>query len=61
LGLYILVFVLDADVGVSANITRSILQSLVPQESRGRFISIYQLVLFKFVSIGALFSGYGLI
>jgi len=59
-GLYILVFVWGAVVGVSANMGRSILQSLAPQESRGRFISIYQLALFGFAPIGALFAGYGI-
>lgn len=57
-GLFILVFFWGVVVGVSANMGRSVLQSLAPDSSRGRMISIYQLSLFGFAPLGALFAGY---
>jgi MFS family permease len=58
IGLFILVFFWGVVVGVSANMGRSVLQSLAPELSRGRIISIYQLALFGFAPIGALCAGY---
>jgi MFS family permease len=39
---------------------RSILQSLAPEHCRGRIISLYQLALFGFAPLGALFAGYAI-
>jgi MFS family permease len=58
IGLFILVFFWGVVVGVSANMGRSVLQSLAPELSRGRIISIYQLALFGFAPMGALCAGY---
>jgi MFS family permease len=59
-GLFILLFFWGVVVGVSANMGRSILQSLAPEHSRGRIISLYQLALFGFAPLGALFAGYAI-
>lgn len=59
-GLFILVFFWGVVVGVSANMGRAIVQSLAPETSRGRFISLYQLALFGFAPLGALFAGYAI-
>ncbi|MFT7387666.1 MAG: MFS family permease [Candidatus Endobugula sp.] len=60
IGLFILLFFWGVVVGVSANMGRSILQSLAPEHCRGRIISLYQLALFGFAPLGALFAGYAI-
>lgn len=59
-GLFILVFFWGVVVGVSANMGRAIVQSLAPEISRGRFISLYQFALFGSAPLGALFAGYAI-
>lgn len=60
IGLFILLFFWGVVVGVSANMGRSILQTLAPEPCRGRIISIYQLALFGFAPLGALCAGYAI-
>ncbi len=60
-GLFILIFFWGLVVGVSVNMGRSLLQSLSPEATRGRIISIYQLALFGFSPLGALFAGYAIV
>jgi len=60
IGLFILLFFWGVVVGVSANMGRSILQALAPEHCRGRIISLYQLALFGFAPLGALFAGYAI-
>lgn len=57
-GLFSLVFLWGVVVGISSNMGRAVVQSLSPEHSRGRIISIYQLALFGFAPLGALFAGY---
>jgi MFS family permease len=59
-GLFILVLLWGVVVGVSANMGRAVVQSLAPESSRGRFIALYQLALFGFSPLGALFAGYAI-
>jgi MFS family permease len=59
-GLFTLVFFWGVVVGVSSNMGRSVLQSLAPEVSRGRVISLYQLALFGCAPLGALFAGYAI-
>ncbi|MFT5419293.1 MAG: MFS family permease [Candidatus Endobugula sp.] len=59
-GLFMLIFCWGVVVGVSANMGRALVQSLAPEASRGRIISIYQLALFGFAPLGALFAGYAI-
>lgn len=58
IGLFILLFSWGVVVGISSNMGRTVLQALAPEESRGRMIAIYQLALFGFAPLGALFAGY---
>lgn len=57
-GLFVLLFFWGVVVGVSANMGRTILQSMAPDHCRGYIISLYQLCLFGFAPLGALFAGY---
>lgn len=57
-GLFMLVYLWGAVVGVSTAMGRSLLQSLAPEASRGRMIAIYQLALFGCAPLGALCAGY---
>jgi MFS family permease len=59
-GLFTLVFFWGVVVGVSSNMGRSVVQSLAPEASRGRIISLYQLALFGCAPLGALFAGYAI-
>lgn len=58
LGLFMLIYLWGAVVGVSTAMGRSLLQSLAPESSRGRMIAIYQLALFGCAPLGALCAGY---
>ena len=58
LGLFTLIFLWGLVVGISSTMGRAVVQSLSPEHSRGRIISIYQLALFGFAPLGALFAGY---
>ncbi|MGS2717621.1 MFS transporter [Eionea flava] len=57
-GLFVLLFFWGVVVGVSATMGRTILQSMAPDHCRGYMISLYQLCLFGFAPLGALFAGY---
>ena len=57
-GLLALLFLWGVVVGVSANMGRTILQALAPENCRGRMIAIYQLALFGCAPLGALCAGY---
>ncbi len=59
-GLLFLVFLWGVVVGVSATLSRSILQSFTEAAYIGRVISIYQLTLFGFAPLGALFAGFAI-
>lgn len=56
-GLLFLVFLWGVVVGVTSTLSRSILQSFAEPEYMGRVISVYQLTLFGFAPLGALFAG----
>jgi MFS family permease len=58
-GLMFLIFLWGVVVGISATLGKAIIQSQALQEYRGRVISIYQLALFGFAPLGALFAGWG--
>ncbi len=57
-GLFALVFLWGVVAGISANLSRLVVQSLMPSELRGRTMSIYQLALFGMAPLGALLAGY---
>jgi MFS family permease len=58
-GLMVLIFLWGVVVGLSATLGKAIIQSQAQAEYRGRVISIYQLFLFGFAPLGALFTGWG--
>ena len=57
-GLFILLFCWGAVAGVSANVSRVAVLSSMPDELRGRAMSIYQLALFGAAPCGSLLCGY---
>lgn len=56
-GLFGLIFLWGCVAGASANLSRLVLQSLVPDEFRGRAMAVYQLALFGMGPLGALLAG----
>jgi len=56
-GLFGLIFLWGCVAGASANLSRLVLQSTVPDHFRGRAMAVYQLALFGMAPIGALLAG----
>lgn len=56
-GLFGLIFLWGCVAGASANLSRLVLQSTVPDHFRGRAMAVYQLALFGMASLGALLAG----
>lgn len=56
-GLFGLIFLWGAVAGASANLSRLVLQSVVPDHFRGRTMAVYQLALFGMAPLGALLAG----
>jgi MFS family permease len=56
-GLFGLIFLWGVVAGASANLSRLVLQTLVPDDFRGRAMSVYQLALFGMAPLGALLAG----
>jgi predicted MFS family arabinose efflux permease len=59
-GTMFLIFLWGVVVGISAILGRTILQSQVPADYRGRVISVYQLMLFGFAPLGSLMAGFAI-
>ncbi len=57
-GLYALILVWGIIAGVSANLSRLVVHSITPVESRGRIMALYQFVLVGAAPAGALLAGY---
>lgn len=56
-GLFGLIFLWGTVAGASANLSRLVLQSVVPDHFRGRTMAVYQLALFGMAPLGALLAG----
>lgn len=56
-GLFGLIFLWGVVAGASANLSRLVLQSSVPDHFRGRTMAVYQLALFGMAPLGALLGG----
>lgn len=56
-GLFGLIFLWGCVAGASANLSRLVLQSSVPDHFRGRAMAVYQLALFGMAPLGALLAG----
>jgi MFS family permease len=59
-GLFLLVFCWGCVTGVSASLSKAVVQQLAPAELRGRVMSVYQLALFGMAPLGALACGYAI-
>lgn len=57
LGLFSLIFLWGTVAGSSANLSRLVVQSIVPDTHRGRVMAVYQLALFGMAPLGALLAG----
>lgn len=56
-GLFGLIFLWGVVAGASANLSRLVLQTQVPDDFRGRAMAVYQLALFGMAPLGALLAG----
>lgn len=57
-GLYALIFLWGCVAGVSANLSRLVVHSTVPESMRGRFMALYQFALIGMAPVGAVLAGY---
>lgn len=57
-GLFILIFLWGCVAGSSANLSRLVVQSVMPPSHRGRAMAVYQLALFGSAPFGALLAGW---
>lgn len=57
-GLYVLIFLWGCTAGISANLSRLVVHSTVPDSVRGRSMALYQFALVGMAPVGAVMAGY---
>ncbi len=57
-GLYALIFLWGCVAGISANLSRLVVHSIVPDAVHGRSMALYQFVLIGMAPVGAVLAGY---